>query len=55
MFKSLINQCDRVDIIINFIIRMIRNDQKTFIENKLKKWIQEQNIEWNWLSKYTFE
>jgi hypothetical protein len=53
MFKSLINQCDRIDMIINFMIRMIRNDQKTFIENKLKKWIQKQRIEWEWFSKYT--
>jgi hypothetical protein len=34
---------------------MIRNDQKTFIENKLNKWIHEQNIEWKWSSKYTSE
>jgi hypothetical protein len=34
---------------------MIRNDQKTFIENKLKKWIQKQRIEWEWSSKYTSE
>jgi hypothetical protein len=55
VFKSLINQCDRVDMSINFMIRMIRNDQKTSIENKLKKWIQNQNIEWKWFSKYTSE
>jgi hypothetical protein len=55
MFKSLINQCDRIDMSINFMIRMIRNDQKTFIENKLNNWIQEQNIEWEWSSKYTSE
>jgi hypothetical protein len=55
MFKSLINQCDRIDMSINFMIRMIRNDQETFIENKLKKWIQKQKIEWEWSSKYTSE
>jgi transposase InsO family protein len=55
MFKSLINQCDRIDMNINFMIWMIRIDQKTFIENKLNKWIQEQNIEWEWSSKYTSE
>jgi hypothetical protein len=55
MFKSLINQCNRVDMSINFMIRMIRTDQKTFIENKFNKWIQEQNIEWEWSSKYTSE
>ncbi len=55
MFKSLINQCDRIDMSINFMIRMIRNDQKTFIENKLNKWIQEQSIEWEWSSKYMSE
>ncbi len=48
IFKSLINQCDRADMTINFMIRIIRSDQKTFIENKLKKWIQNQNIEWKW-------
>jgi hypothetical protein len=51
VFKSLINQCDLIDMIINFMIRMIRNDRKIFIENKLKKWIKEQNIEWEWSSK----
>ncbi len=55
VFKSLINQCDRTDMIINFMIRMIRSDQKTFIENKLEKWIKEQSIEWEWSSKYTPE
>ncbi len=55
MFKSLINQCDRIDMNVNFMIRMIRTDQKTFIENKLNKWIQKQSIEWEWSSKYTFE
>jgi hypothetical protein len=46
MFKSLINQCDRINMSINFMIQMIRTDQKIFIENKLNKWIQEQSIEW---------
>jgi hypothetical protein len=55
VFKSLINQCDRADMSINFMIRMIRTDQKTSIENKLDKWIQEQSIEWEWSSKYTSE
>ncbi len=55
VFKSLINQCDRIDMSINFMIRMIRSDQKTSIENKLKKWIQNQSIEWEWSSKYTSE
>jgi hypothetical protein len=55
VFKSLINQCDRIDMIVNFMIRIIRSDQKTFIENKLKKWIQNQKIEWEWSFKYTSE
>ncbi len=55
VFKSLINQCDRIDMTINFMIRMIRSDQKTSIENKLNKWIQKQNIAWKWSSKYTSE
>jgi hypothetical protein len=55
VFKNLINQCDRVDMIVNFMIRIIRSDQKTSIENKLKKWIQNQRIEWKWSSKYTSE
>jgi hypothetical protein len=32
MFKSLINQCDRVDISINFMIRMIRTDQRHLLK-----------------------
>jgi hypothetical protein len=55
VFKSLINQCDRIDMSINFMIRMIRSDQKTSVENKLDRWIKEQSIEWEWSSKYTPE
>ena len=53
VIKSLINQCDRADLTINAIVFVIRSDQETFIEEKLKTWISEQKIKWNWFAKNT--
>jgi hypothetical protein len=55
MFKSLINKCDRTELIIKSMIKKIRSEQKISIDIKLKDWISDQNIEWNWSSKNTFE
>ena len=46
VFKSLINQYDRVDLTTNSIIKIIRIDQKTSIDKWLKNWILQQNIKW---------
>ena len=51
VFKSLINQCDRVDLTINATVFAIRLNQKTSIEKKLQTWISEQKIKWNWFAK----
>jgi hypothetical protein len=57
MFKSLINKCDRIDlsIMLRIMIKKIRSEQKISIDIKLKDWISDQNIEWNWSSKNIFE
>ena len=36
VFKSLINQCDCIDLVINAVVSIIRIDQKTSIEKTLK-------------------
>jgi hypothetical protein len=55
VFKDLINRCDRSDIAINSMIRIIRTSQKTSIDKRLENWIINQNIIWNWSAKNTFE
>ncbi len=57
MFKSLINKCDKVDfsIMSRILIKKIRSEQKISINIKLKDWINNQNIEWEWSSKNTLE
>jgi hypothetical protein len=53
IFKSLVNQCDRAGLSINFMIILIRTRQKTSIDNKLEKWITQQEIKWSWSAKNT--
>jgi hypothetical protein len=55
IFKDLINQCDRIEFNERAIIRIIRIDQKIFIDKKLKDWMREQKINWNWSTKNTSE
>jgi hypothetical protein len=55
VFKSLINRCDRTELIINSMMKKIRSEQKTLIDLQLKNWVNDQNIEWEWSSKYTSE
>ncbi len=47
IFKHLINQCDRIKFDERAIIRIIRIDQKIFIDKKLENWMREQEINWN--------
>ncbi len=51
IFKNLINQCDRIKFDERAIIRIIRIDQEIFIDKKLKNFIREQKIDWNWSTK----
>jgi hypothetical protein len=51
IFKDLINQCDRIEFDERAIIRIIRIDQKIFIDKKLEDWMREQEINWNWSTK----
>jgi hypothetical protein len=44
IFKNLINQCDRIKFDERAIIRIIRIDQKIFIDKKLENWMREQEI-----------
>jgi hypothetical protein len=55
IFKDLINQYDRIKFNERAIIRIIRIDQKIFIDKKLENWMREQKINWNWSTKNTFE
>jgi hypothetical protein len=55
IFKDLINQCDRIKFHERAIIRIIRIDQKIFIDKKLENWMREQKINWNWSTKNTSE
>jgi hypothetical protein len=55
IFKDLINQCDQIKFNERAIIRIIRIDQKTFIDKKLEDWMRAQDINWNWSTKNTFE
>jgi hypothetical protein len=55
MFKSLINRCDRAELIINSMMRKIRSEQKTSIDLQLEDWVNDQNIEWDWSSKNILE
>jgi hypothetical protein len=51
VFKDLINQCDHIKFNERAIIRIIRIDQKIFIDEKLKDWVRAQEINWNWSTK----
>jgi hypothetical protein len=51
VFKDLINRCDRSDIVINSMIKVIRSNQKTSIEQRLEDWIIDQKIIWDWSAK----
>jgi hypothetical protein len=55
IFKDLINQCDRIKFDERAIIRIIRINQKIFINKKLENWVREQKINWNWSTKNIFE
>jgi hypothetical protein len=55
VFKNLINRCDRSNITINSMIRIIRTSQETSIDKRLENWIIYQKIIWNWSAKNTFE
>jgi hypothetical protein len=55
IFKNLINRCDRSDIAINSMIRIIRTNQKTSINKRLENWIINQRITWDWSAKNTLE
>jgi hypothetical protein len=57
MFKSLINKCDQAELNVQFrsMMKKIRSEQKTSIDLQLKNEINNQNIEWDWSSKNTFE
>jgi hypothetical protein len=55
VFKDLINQCDWIKFNECAIIRIIRIDQKIFIDKKLKNWMRAQVINWNWSTKNIFE
>ncbi len=55
MFKSLINRCDRAELIINSMMKKIRSEQETSIDLQLENWINSQSIEWDWSSKNTLE
>ncbi len=47
IFKDLINQCDRIEFNERAIIRIIRIDQKIFIDKKLEDWVRAQEINWD--------
>jgi hypothetical protein len=55
VFKDLINKCDRSDITMNLMIRIIRTNQETSINKRLENWIINQKIIWNWSTKDIFE
>jgi hypothetical protein len=55
IFKDLLNQCNWMRFNERAIIRIIRINQKIFIDKKLKDWIRAQKINWNWLTKNIFE
>jgi hypothetical protein len=55
VFKNLINRCDRLNIAINSMIRIIRTSQETSINKRLENWIINQKIIWDWSIKNTFE
>ncbi len=48
LFKGLINRCDRIEMTIKSMIKIIRSKQKTSIGLNLKNWIIKQKIEWQW-------
>ncbi len=47
IFKNLINQCDRIKFNERAIIRIIRINQKIFIDKKLEDWMRAQKINWD--------
>jgi hypothetical protein len=55
IFKDLINQCDRMRFNERAIIRIIRINQKIFIDQKFENWMFAQEINWNWSTKNILE
>jgi hypothetical protein len=55
IFKDLINQCDRIKFDERAIIRIIRINQKIFIDKKLEDRVREQEINWDWSTKNIFK
>ncbi len=55
MFKSLINRCDRAELTINSMIKIITSDQKISVDIASDDWIMTQSIVWEWSRKYTLE
>ncbi len=55
IFKDLINQCDRITFNERAIIRIIRINQKIFIDKKLEDWVRAQKINWDWSTKNIFK
>jgi hypothetical protein len=55
VFKDLINRCDRSNIAINSMIRIIRSNQETSINKRLENWIIDQRIIWDWSAKNILE
>jgi hypothetical protein len=55
VFKELINKCDRSDIAINSMMRIIKSSQETSINKHLENWITNQSIIWDWSAKNIFE
>jgi hypothetical protein len=55
IFKDLINRCDRSDIAIDSMIRIIRTNQETSINKRLENWIINQKIIWDWSAKNILE
>jgi hypothetical protein len=51
IFKDLVNQCDRIKFNERAIIRIIRINQKIFIDKKFEDWVRAQNINWDWSMK----
>ncbi len=55
VFNDLINRCDRSDIAIDSMIRIIRTNQETSINKRLEDWIINQRIIWDWSAKNILE
>jgi hypothetical protein len=55
VFRDQINKCDRADLIVRFMIRVIKCDQKTSVDLQLKNWVADQGNEWQWSVKHILE